>query len=254
MNHIEFWRSGEFEVSRGTDVSHEYPRHWHDETLVCTIDRGGGELYFRGSWHPTPAGCVFLVPAGEIHANRGFCSHYNLYVSDSLGGWKNPVVSRSPSARALVRLCRSVVQPSSALERDSHWLELRLALRGDALPRVGREPAAVRRTREYLSASYTENISLDRIAAIAGLSPYHINRAFRQAFGVPPHVFLVQMRLARARALLREGRSPANVAAETGFTDQSHLTRHFRRVFGVTPGAYRDRKNVQYHPRTAPLR
>jgi AraC-like DNA-binding protein len=60
---------------------------------------------------------------------------------------------------------------------------------------------------------------------------------------MPPHAFQTQLRVARARKLLREGASPASAALEVGFTDQSHLNRHFKRVLGITPAFFR--KNVQ---------
>jgi len=84
-----------------------------------------------------------------------------------------------------------------------------------------------------------------RKARVAGLSPCHLNRVFRRALGLPPHAFQTQLRVVRAGALLRRGWPLAAVAAETGFADQSHLTRRFKTVVGVTPGAYRERKNVQ---------
>ena len=67
----------------------------------------------------------------------------------------------------------------------------------------------------------------------------HLIRRFRAAHGVPPHAYLVQIRLLRARRLLAAGERPAAVAAACGFADQSHLGRWFRRAYGLAPGAYR---------------
>jgi AraC-like DNA-binding protein len=86
---------------------------------------------------------------------------------------------------------------------------------------------------------YREEISLADLARLAGRSPYYVNRLFRRAYGLPPHAFQTQLRVVRARALLGSGWAPAVVAAETGFADQAHLTRRFKTVVGVTPGAYR---------------
>jgi AraC-like DNA-binding protein len=82
--------------------------------------------------------------------------------------------------------------------------------------------------------------ALAQIAAETGLSRYQLVRSFRADVGMPPYAWLAQHRVARARRLLERGRRPAEVAALAGFADQAHLTRWFRRVVGVTPGAYRN--------------
>jgi AraC-like DNA-binding protein len=81
------------------------------------------------------------------------------------------------------------------------------------------------------------------LAAGVELSPYHLIKVFKDATGFPPHTWLVLERICRARHLLATGASPAQVSSAVGFADQAHLTRWFKRVTGVTPGAYR--KSVQ---------
>jgi AraC-like DNA-binding protein len=97
------------------------------------------------------------------------------------------------------------------------------------------------RVREQLHDELERNLSLDELAAIAGLSKYHLVHRFSAAFGLPPHRYHLQLRLDRARVLLRDGRDIGDVATELGFADQSHLTRRFTRAFGVSPGRYRAR-------------
>ena len=82
--------------------------------------------------------------------------------------------------------------------------------------------------------------ALAEIAAETGLSRYQLVRSFRTEVGMPPYAWLAQHRVRMARALLEQGCRPAEVAALTGFADQAHLTRWFRRVVGVTPGVYRN--------------
>lgn len=247
MTLLRFWRTEGYEFFRGLGVSHEYPRHWHEETLLCTIDRGGGELYYRGAWRPTPPGSTFLIPAGEIHANRGHCDHHNLYVSGVWSHfWRDPVCLREDLRQRLLALCRSVAQPAEGLARDEARLHLEAAVQGGPELRAGPETGAVRRARSYLIENSGRNVRLEQLAAVARLSPFHLTRAFRRATGLPPHAFLLQTRLARARILLRAGLDLPAVASETGFADQSHFTRHFRRAFGITPGAYRQGKIVLY--------
>jgi AraC-like DNA-binding protein len=82
----------------------------------------------------------------------------------------------------------------------------------------------------------------------SGLSPCHFLRVFKHQTGMPPHRYHLNLRLERGRRLLRQGCEIADVAARTGFADQSHFTRHFRRFFGVTPGRYRTAKTFKTFP------
>jgi AraC-like DNA-binding protein len=142
--------------------------------------------------------------------------------------------------------------PSSTLERESRLasfistLLVRYSDAGAPSKRYGSARTGTRRACEYLREHFAENVSLARLAAVAGISPFHLHRRFSEHLGMPPHSFLTQLRVARARTLLRQGLSISEVAALTGFADQSHLTRHFKRFVGLTPGAYRAKsKNVQ---------
>lgn len=96
------------------------------------------------------------------------------------------------------------------------------------------------RAEELLVASMDTRPSLDAVAAACGLSRGHFARAFRSTFGLPPRAWLRSMRIERARRLIREsGRTLSEIAAATGFSDQSHLSRTFKRATGKNPADYR---------------
>jgi AraC-like DNA-binding protein len=99
--------------------------------------------------------------------------------------------------------------------------------------------------RDYLVAHAAENVSLHALARFANLNPFHLNHAFTEQFGMPPHAFQVQVRVHQAKRLLRAGCSIAQTAMTCGFVDQSHLNRQFKRLIGISPGQFRNRKNVQ---------
>ena len=106
--------------------------------------------------------------------------------------------------------------------------------------RGGLPPGAMRRVREHVEAHLSESMDLAELAAIAGLSVYHFARAFKQSAGVTPHHYLVRRRIERAQDMLDRSKFPlSGIALAKGFSDQSHLARHFRQMLGMTPGQFR---------------
>ncbi|WP_321962681.1 AraC family transcriptional regulator [Paraburkholderia sp. J7] len=108
----------------------------------------------------------------------------------------------------------------------------------EAALRHGPNDPRVETMKALLAADLAMPLRVADLAHAVGLSPFHATRLFTQATGLPPHAWRTQLRLQRALGPLREGASVADVAAASGFTDQSHFTRHFRRMFGVPPGRW----------------
>ncbi len=112
----------------------------------------------------------------------------------------------------------------------------------DAPARAALQPRAVAQAVQFMHENYAKDLSLNDIASAVHLSPFHLARMFKQTLGVAPHQHLIEIRVNSARALLSAGsgkRSLAEIAAAVGFSDQSHLTRHFKRLTGVTPSHFR---------------
>lgn len=159
----------------------------------------------------------------------------------------SPVLRDPRLVSAFLRLHASFEQPGVVLEQDerlTEWLHA-VSRRGRTVPasrpRDTRDDRALRPAGEYLLEHSMENIRLDELAAVSGVGKFHLIRLFRQRTGLPPHALQLAHRLRAARRLLEAGESVAGAAASTGFADQSHLHRHFRRSLGMTPGAYRRR-------------
>lgn len=154
-----------------------------------------------------------------------------------------PMVLDDPvSALGLEAFHRSLWSGSSSLEWES-WLVTslrRLFGQGAAARRRSAfaEPRGVARAREYLHAHYRDAIPLEQLAAVAGVSKYHLIRTFRAAVGMPPHMYQLRLRLTRSLLMLRGGVPLSAIAYDLGFADQSHFTRAFRAEFGTTPGAW----------------
>jgi transcriptional regulator GlxA family with amidase domain len=98
----------------------------------------------------------------------------------------------------------------------------------------------MRRVREFVDVHLGESIDLPMLAAVAGLSLHHFARQFKQSAGVTPHHYLTQKRLQRAQEMLAQTNLPlSEIAYAAGFSDQSHLARHFRHMLGTTPREFR---------------
>jgi AraC-like DNA-binding protein len=159
----------------------------------------------------------------------------------------DPVIDDAELAMHFVRLHRALEHPSSRLERDAHiaeWIDALLTR--TAHRRRGSRPTpddqrALRLASEYLAADPTRNVSLDELAAVAGIGKFRLVRLFRAQTGLPPHALQLAHRIRLARRRLEGGATIADAAVDSGFADQSHLHRHFLRSLGMTPRAYQRR-------------
>ena len=251
------------EVQRGAHVAGDVPRHWHEEYHLCAITGGYGELCHRGTTHRNPAGTLNLVEPGEVHSNqtrnaRG-CDFLKLDFDPALfamaareaapprdtHAFSVPTISDAVTFQRFVRLCYTLIEPADPLLRQQCFLEFLILLRRrhtrsrGPIESVGREPRAVSLVREHLTANYARKVELTELTTLTGLSPFHLTRVFARETGLPPHAFLNQVRIQHAKALLRSRVPISRVAQETGFADQSHLTRTFKQIVRVSPGAYR---------------
>lgn len=245
---------GVTEVLHATFADHAYPMHTHDAWTVLLVDAGAVRYDLDHRQHQTAPSRVVLLPPHVAHDGRAASAH----------GFRKRVLYLDPAQVALERLGRSVdrpdwadpalrtavdqvhravARPGDELEAES-WLALatgrlgRHLSDGDPVPPAGRAPTLARRLQELLDAHVVEGISLATASAALEARPSHLVRAFGRELGISPHRYLVGRRLDLARRLLLDGWAPGPVAAEVGFYDQAHLTRHFRRTLGVTPAAY----------------
>ncbi|GAA0267034.1 AraC family transcriptional regulator [Pseudomonas rhodesiae] len=255
------------ETLRAHFEGHAYDPHWHDSYLIGVTEQGVQQFNCRRARHNSVPGQVFLVEPGELHDGDaptadGFTYHM-LYLDPQ---WltrevsavfeEAPVNSQLSFARTLTDDPRLAVATSHAF-RTLHSGELRI-VRQRAMDqllerltgqlhwrrRYGEDPRlpwVAHKAREYLHAHLHHDVGMDELALACAVDRFRLSRAFKSAFGLPPHAYLVQLRLARARHLLAKGELPADVAITLGFADQSHLGRWFVRAYGLTPAAYRKR-------------
>ncbi|WP_134096077.1 AraC family transcriptional regulator [Novosphingobium sp. PhB55] len=260
MRHAE-WLGG-LEYFRAQFQKHDFPKHFHDDYLIGVIERGVHDVWCRGElWHADVGSLATFAP-GEPHlGGAGIETGWSqriLYLPEGLvhhalddagmpvSGTLDFTAPFQRDATVLHELNQLwivlVSEVSTSLQIEEHLLQFlpRLVRQTSKQGRSngGRAPMPLRDAREYLHAHADEAVHLDTLAQIAGCSKTALIDAFKAHFGLSPHRYLIQLRVDSARQLLRQGIDIAEVALAVGFADQSHLTRHFKAVLGVTPARY----------------
>jgi AraC-like DNA-binding protein len=247
--------------------AHRCSRRWrvfHESYVICLCLRASAQWFYQGRMQqPLSDSCFMLMEPGETHVNVQVPRPQTYVVlriapdllaaaAAELGVRRTPhfgiTLGKDPAIRhAFERLAACVEQEDDVLEQQSRFsFGVRLLLQhcieqpSAAPPVRGKAPRAViERCKTYIRERYHCSISLDEIAALSGLSRFHLLRSFQRAVGAPPHAYQIQLRIEHACRLLQAGVRPSMVASAVGFADQSHLTRHFRKIMFITPGAYR---------------
>ena len=269
LQHGEFakiWRAndlGDIELLHAQYRTYSFARHTHEGAAVGIIEDGVERFYYRGANHTAPAGQIVIFNPNEAYTGEGADSQgwrFRMFYLDSsllqkavaefsgqhrdIPFFSQPIVCDPDLAAMLRSLHTSLENSIFSLERQSKfiWAFAHLANRhADASSTeraVGSERSVVKLVREYLESHYAKNVTLDEIAVLSGLSSYHLIRVFGAETGLTPHAYLSQVRIHRAKHMLRRGEATSEVALGTGFGDQSHFNRCFKRLTGVTQGQY----------------
>ncbi len=251
------------EALRATYVDQDFKPHAHAGYLLGLIEGGVHSVWCRGVRNIATAGTVATMNPGEVHHGGagdegGWCQRM-LYVpervvADVLSDAADHDVSSGPAFEACFRpdtafaahfaALHELIGATEPLSRQSGFETLVLTVfhRHARLSRPSlshrRADAAVARARDFLHANLDRAVPLHELATIAGLRRRQLIAQFKARYGLPPHRYLLQLRIEAAKDLLEQGLPVAEVAAETGFADQSHLTRNFRAIVGTTPARY----------------
>jgi len=263
-----FWHEpalSNLELLRASYVTHTFAPHTHEGFAIGVIESGAETFSYRRAHHVAAAGSIVVIGPNEMHTGQALTPHGWSYrmlypaldllqraASEAAGTPHNvpffsaAVFQDAALAGLIWRLHLALENPAtSILERESRllWTFTHLVTRhADQSPVVRAakpDHEYVQRIRQHLETHFAQNLSLDDLANLVHVSPFHLLRVFRAAVGLPPHAYLNQVRVRQAKTLLAANVPLADVALQTGFADQSHLSKQFKRIVGVAPGVYR---------------
>jgi AraC-like DNA-binding protein len=249
---------------------HAFSKHMHEAYTIGINDGGQGCFTYQGEACCTYPGSFNLLNPGEVHTGQARSdagwSYRNIYISVPLVEqilaqleWQNrglpyflePIAWDKSLQLSFSKLFQALSEQNSQLEQQSLMLRVLSQIFGRHtqphyhLRHVKPETKAIALVRAYLEAHYAENVSIDALAQLVQLSPYYLIRSFKKHVGLPPHGYQRYWQLLQAKRALLNSKPLSEIAAEHGFYDQSHLNRHFKGTFGVTPGQYRQSNSVQ---------
>lgn len=263
----KYWTPGHqdgIECLYGKYFSFTFAPHFHPGYAIGVVESGANVFECRGQQHVAAVGDVMLLNPEEVHTGKAADKDLGLTFRMLFIA---PRIFQNICGEICSKCCgepyfpKTVVHDSlaygkvwrlhSALERSSLVLEQDCLLYAAAtrlifghsdsaaMDRAVRDDStAVSRVCDYIAAKACENITLGELAGVANSSPYHLLRVFRKKMGITPHSYQVQLRVDEAKRLLRRGFSISHVAVATGFFDQAHFSKQFKRYVGVTPGQF----------------
>lgn len=264
---VKYWRDlnlPHLELLRATYITHTFAPHAHEGFAIGVVSRGLATTSYRHQNYQIPAGAIIVINPGELHtgapgSDQGW-SYRMFYptaatmqqVASELAGqprdvpfFPTPVIFDEYLAYLLANIHLTFeAQGSPLLERESlfwwvmAYMVMTYADDPPLLESVREERRCIARIKDYIEDHYADDVSLNELSEMVNFNACHLLRLFSKTVGIPPHAYLNQVRIRRAKRLLTCGCSIADAACQTGFTDQSHLTKRFKRVYGITPGQY----------------
>jgi AraC-like DNA-binding protein len=257
------WQLKALELCQAVAVSEPSRQQWRQEYLIVSVQSGTADFQYRNTRISGSLinGTLCVIEPGEpwtrqfkdvtfycLHIDPAWLQQFSteqLHWEKSLPHFSSQTFFDPSLSRAVHDLAARSQAPASRLQQEETLLSLfaplLLSHAEDArtLSQPGWEHPAIKHTKDYLQAHYAQEVSLQELARVVHMSPFHLARIFRQVVGLPPHAYQTQLRLAHARKLLAQDFDVSYVAMETGFCDQSHFAQQFKRHYQLTPGSYR---------------
>lgn len=238
----------------------EFKNHLHDGYVLWLNSEAGENYRLQGNSDILQPGSISIIEPETIHSNSPCCTERrhlrSFYFSETFvrsmnlkllgkenasSPFRNNLIENKKLWSAHSSLHNLLLNPGEKLQTDESILSVLSGLYknvDDKEISPGSEDKRVATVIEFLHAHIDRNLSLAELAELVGCTEFHLIRIFRSHKGLPPHSFLIQLRLEKARILLAAKAEIADTALKCGFSDQSHLTRLFKNRYGLTPRKY----------------
>ncbi|MFD1415107.1 helix-turn-helix domain-containing protein [Oceanobacillus jeddahense] len=249
------------EAYRFKGITQKFPAHFHDYYVIGFIEVGERELICRGEEYVIQPGDVLIFNPYDTHSCEQVdggtldyrCINVNANVmkkamfemkgEEVLPRFKESVLYQSEVSSALKDIHVKILGKEEAFQKEELFLYLieeLIKINSDlTIPEEGLESSQkVQEISNYLEEHYTQKVSLQALSDLTGWSKYHLLRSFTRQKGISPYSYLETVRVNHAKRMLEQGVKPIEVAFLTGFSDQSHLTRFFKSMIGLTPKQY----------------
>jgi AraC-like DNA-binding protein len=259
INTSEFRIHGDIELLSGSFTTRSFAPHFHDRYSLILVEQGAGDYSYKDHDYLVEGGRLLILNPYDVHTGRAikgsqwkFRSMYlpiELMEShtkvegkiDSLS-WKDRIVKQPQIVHRFAALHDRLLKEEEDISLESQFLDFITELRKvsfEALP----SNAADKNTpliaiQDYLHAHYAEQVQLTDLERVSGWTKFHLIHRFTKRYGLSPHKYLLNLRIAAAKRLLRKRISATEVAYQTGFFDQSHFIKTFKGMTGITPKAY----------------
>jgi len=253
-----------------------FPKHFHEEYLVVTIKEGRNDLFCSGKSYTAFPGDVILINPGEVHDGNSYKNgylHYNVFYIDPysltqmlehsyyLPGINSCSFSQTHLKQSL--LANKINHFYSCLAKEyvdeiylhEQYLDI---IQDIAVNYSTSKPdnyafdsyygSKVKELKEYINDNLGSKLSLQYLSGICFISPFHLLKVFQRFTGITLHQYILVRRIEKAKEMLRNKKSIGDVAFLLGFTDQSHFTRSFKKMIGMTPGEYQQAYNIASAP------
>ncbi|MDY7098460.1 MAG: AraC family transcriptional regulator [Pseudomonadota bacterium] len=231
-----------------------FPMHMHDQYVVGMMEKGSETLHLEGTAYLVEEGDLITINPGLAHSNSSLADEvleYRVFYLPpdlvrrytGLSGlyFGAPTRTDTLTSRKLLDLHRWFENGGGdRLEQETAFAEIiGLAFDGaDEIESVPKSPETVKRARCFLDDNYHETFGLDAVARIAGVSKFHLVRSFKKTHGLSPFAYRTHRRIEEAKRRVLAGEGLAKIATDLGFSDQSHLTRTFQSIVGISPARY----------------
>lgn len=254
----------EIEAVTGVNISNTFKRHIHKVYIVGKVTEGKRVITHRKGSSEVSKGELFIINPGQVHscssAQDSTCHSYQILsvTSDKMQSIAKGISEKSEKkpyfaqinyrdnniSEKLCNLFSLLTAHQAQLEIETEIISLlsELIMKFSESPpeicAIGEQAISVKRVCTYIANHYSENLSLNQLSRIACLSPFHFQRVFTKLMGISAHDYLIYYRINESKKMLMESKEIVDIAFETGFVDQSHFSKIFKKTVGVPPGKY----------------